>query len=159
MWDLYDDDESFQRLARGRGFHDANLLAKVLYGTNGRQSNYNERKNCESSEKIVKNKKCSVKFQNDIGKFKLDGNILNEDEDKNDFDFLWRTKDYSFQPIKNNADYIKNEESSVKTDVFIFDRRYSSEYDPEHEDLKDTLVAWNTRYKQRLEEKNKLNPR
>ena len=39
MWDLYDDDESFQRLARGRGFHDANLLAKVLYGTRVCQKN------------------------------------------------------------------------------------------------------------------------
>ena len=32
MWELYDDDESFQRMARGRGTHDAMFLANVLYG-------------------------------------------------------------------------------------------------------------------------------
>ena len=42
MWDLYNDDDSFQRLARGRGFHDANLLAKVLYG-DGKQGKYSKR--------------------------------------------------------------------------------------------------------------------
>ena len=38
MWELYEDDESFQRMGKGKGAkchekgHDAKLLAKVLYG-------------------------------------------------------------------------------------------------------------------------------
>ena len=32
MRELYNDDESFQRMARGRGTHDAMFLANVLYG-------------------------------------------------------------------------------------------------------------------------------
>ena len=158
-WDLYNDDESFQRLARGRGFHDANLLAKVLYG-DGKQGKYNKvEENCDINEKIVKDKKCSVQFRNEIGVFQLDAKLLNEDENENDFDFLWRTKDYSFQPVKDISDFVKNADNAVKTDVLIFDRKCSSEFDPEREDLKDTLLAWNARYKQRLEEKNKSNPR
>ena len=31
-WEMYVDDESFQDLAEGKVFHDAKLLARVLYG-------------------------------------------------------------------------------------------------------------------------------
>ena len=62
-----------------------------------------------------------------------------------------RSKDYTSQPVKTTLDFLKSEESSgVQTDVCIFDRSVSSEFDEEREELKDDLVAWNIRYQARL---------
>ena len=84
---------------------------------------------------------------------KLDSTILSGDEKEDHFDYLWRSQDYSFQPVKS----FTKESDGVQTDVVLYDRRFSSEFDPEREELKDDLLAWNTRYKQRQEqEKNKL---
>ena len=151
MWDLYNDDECFQRLARGRGFHDADLLAKVLYGKQiKKKEDYEEKKK-------IKEEKCAkhhVQFRNELGKMRLDSTILSEDENEDNFNYLWRSQDYSFQPVKT----LSSESDGVKTDVILYDRRCSSEFDPDREELKDDLLAWNNRYKQRQEqeEKNKL---
>ena len=150
MWDLYNDDESFQRLARGRGFHDANLLAKVLYGKKAEALNAQD--DNETKNKML-HKKCHVTFNSEVGNCKID-NTFSEPSDTS-FDYLWRTKDYSFQKVKDIRDY-SSPEDGVKTDVILFDRKISSEFDPEHESLKDELLAWNIRYQQRMEQKNKL---
>ena len=151
MWDLYNDDECFQRLARGRGFHDADLLAKVLYGKQIKKKDNDKEKNKIKEDKCEKH---HVQFRSEVGKMKLDSSILRDDEDEDNFDYLWRSQDYSFQPVK----ILNSECAGVKTDVILYDRRCSSEFDPEREELKDDLLAWNNRYKQRLEqeEKNKL---
>ena len=156
MWDLYNDDECFQRLARGRGFHDADLLAKVLYGKQIKKKVDHadqEEKKTLKDRKVDKPDKHNVQFRNTIGKMKLDSTILSGDEKEDHFDYLWRSQDYSFQPVKS----FTKESDGVQTDVVLYDRRFSSEFDPEREELKDDLLAWNTRYKQRQEqEKNKL---
>ena len=97
MWDIYNDDESFQRIARGRGYHDAKLLAKVLYGKQAKRNlNQNEKLEAKSSN----TKKLNVHFCQNVGKLVLDSAMLSEEEHENDFDFMWRTQDYSFQTIK-----------------------------------------------------------
>ena len=45
------------------------------------------------------------------------------------------------------------EDGGVQTDVIIFNRKLSSEFDIEREQLKDDLLAWNERYKKRMEDK------
>ena len=45
------------------------------------------------------------------------------------------------------------EDGGVQTDVIIFNRKLSSEFDIEREQLKDELLAWNERYKKRVEDK------
>ena len=154
MWDLYNDDECFQRLARGRGFHDADLLAKVLYGKQIKKKEENQEDKQIKEEKCKKFVKHNVQFQVEMGKMKLDSTILGEDEKEDNFEYLRRSQDYSFQPVK----ILSSETDGVKTDVILYDRRCSSEFDPEREELKDDLVAWNNRYKQRQEqeERNKL---
>ena len=92
MWDLYDDDESFQRLARGRGFHDANLLAKVLYG---KQALVKENENEENNKRQSKSK--NVKFLKDEGKFTIDSEFQDPSESSEEFDYLWRAQDYTYK--------------------------------------------------------------
>ena len=107
MWDIYNDDESFQRIARGRGYHDAKLLAKVLYGKQAKQNlNQNEKLEAKSSN----TKKLNVHFCQNVGKLVLDSAMLSEEEHENDFDFMWRTQDYSFQTIKINEDFNRDED-------------------------------------------------
>merc|ERR1712233_176807 len=130
------------------------LLAKVLYGKQAKQ-NLNQDEKLET--KSGNTKKLNVHFCHNVGKMVLDSTILSEEERENEFDFMWRTQDYSFQAIKINEDFNRDEDG-VKTDVFVFNRQHSSEFDPSHEELKDDLLAWNIRYKQRLEEKNKKDP-
>ena len=50
------------------------------------------------------------------------------------------------------SDYMTGD-GGVRTDVIIFNRKQSSEYDIEREQLKDELLAWNERYKKRMEDK------
>ena len=50
------------------------------------------------------------------------------------------------------SDYM-TEDGGVQTDVIIFNRKLSSEFDIEREQLKDELLAWNERYKKRVEDK------
>ena len=90
MWDLYDDDESFQRLARGRGFHDANLLAKVLYGKNAlvKEKEIEENNNSKSKSK-------NVKFRKEEGKFTIDSELQDPSECTDEFDYLWRSQDWT----------------------------------------------------------------
>ena len=45
------------------------------------------------------------------------------------------------------------EDGGVQTDVIIFNRKLSSEFDIGREQLKDELLAWNERYKKRVEDK------
>ena len=155
MWELYSDDDSFQRMARGRGFHDAAFLANVLYGKNAKLAKhppeYNEpkRKNEEKSK---------VSFQTEVGTFRIDQSLLDAEEDKqlqkeNDFEYLWRAKDYSFLPVRRSEDFTHSAGEGVKTDVVIFDRTAASEYDAEREELKDELLAWDERYQARQEER------
>ena len=93
MWDLYNDDESFQRLARGRGHHDANLLAKVLYGKKALvQENENEENNGKS-----KSKSKNVKFRTDEGELRIDPELQDPSECSDDFDYLWRSQDYTYK--------------------------------------------------------------
>ena len=97
MWDLYDDDESFQRLARGKGHHDANLLAKVLYGKKALvQENKNSFINEENKRKIKSNRK-TVKFRKDEGKFTIDPELQDASDCSTEFDYLWRSQDYSYK--------------------------------------------------------------
>ena len=49
------------------------------------------------------------------------------------------------------SDYMTD--GGVRTDVIIFNRKQSSEFDIEREQLKDELLAWNERYKKRMEDK------
>ena len=50
------------------------------------------------------------------------------------------------------SDYLATEDG-VKTDVVIFNREDSSEYQSEREEMKDELLAWKQRYKKRTESK------
>ena len=64
MWELYADDESFQRMARGRGVHDAKLLAKVLYGNKVVKQSKNNKKEATKVESDKNNKKNKqIQFQ------------------------------------------------------------------------------------------------
>ena len=92
MWDLYDDDESFQRLARGRGFHDARLLAKVLYG---KKATVRENENEENNKSKSKTK--NVKFRKDEGNFTIDLEFQEPSQCSDEFDYLWRSQDYSYK--------------------------------------------------------------
>ena len=89
MWELYADDESFQRMARGRGVHDAKLLAKVLYGNKVVKRNKNEIKEATKveSDKNNKNNK-QIKFQEGEGRFVIDSSLLSEDEDGEGTEFM-----------------------------------------------------------------------
>ena len=150
MWDMYNDDDSFQRLARGRGFHDGQLLAKVLYGKQVKQQNKIEEEN-KKHKTVMKNKHLKVNFNHEPGDLALDQSLGSKEENCDDFEYLWRTRDYSFHRVKNCSDFVV--ESGVRTDVMLFDRRVSSEFDDEHEELKDELVEWNKRYQQRMKNK------
>ena len=149
MWDLYDDDESFQRLARGRGFHDAALLARVLYGKQARLQQEAGLAAGKVREAAAGNKKLSVQFRREAGLLTLDATILREDEKEADFDYLWRTRDYSFQPVKDFRSPESEAAAAVRTDVVLYDRKMSSEFDPEQEGLKDDMVAWEERFRRR----------
>ena len=92
MWDLYDDDQSFQRLARGRGFHDANLLAKVLYGKKALVKENEKEENNKS-----KSKSKNVKFLREEGKLTIDSDWDDPGERSDEFDYLWRSQDYSYK--------------------------------------------------------------
>ena len=85
MWELYDDDESFQRMARGRGVHDAKLLARVLYG----------KKTAKKSEKSIKvpteenknkgdRKGKHIQFKEVEGRFLIDSSLMSEDDEDDD---------------------------------------------------------------------------
>ena len=152
MWELYEDDESFQRMAKGKGAkghgkgHDAKLLAKVLYG----------KKVSQISEKAITDKQVNqdekkkvaehVQFKQTEGKFIINSTLMKEEEEE-ESEYMSRSKDYTFQPVKTALDFLK---SGVQTDVCIFDRSVTSEFDEEREELKDDLVAWNIRYQARL---------
>jgi len=149
---MYEDDETFQRMARGKGFHDAAFLAKILYGKKG------SKKVEDTVRKETKEKKSSVHVQFNCkeGKFTVDSSMLGDEDKENDYEyeFVSRTTDYTFKPVKTSSDFVNDEElSGVKTDVYIFDRNDTSEFDAEREELKDELVAWNERYEKRLNSK------
>ena len=59
----------------------------------------------------------------------------------------------SLKAVKMLSDYMTGEAGGVRTDVIIFNRKHSSEFDIEREQLKDELLAWNERYKKRMEDK------
>merc|ERR1712243_230219 len=142
MWDYYNDDDFFQKMAREKVTHDAELLAKVLYGKEVRnRKNPLERKNKEENGSKTKG---SVKFCQEEGKFSVDKSLLEEVEEEGST-LVSRGKDHSFLPVKELEDF----QEGVKTDVVVFDRKTSSEYEEERKELKDNLVAWQERYNAR----------
>ena len=58
----------------------------------------------------------------------------------------------SLKAVKMLSDYMTGD-AGVRTDVIIFNRKHSSEFDIEREQMKDELLAWNERYKKRMEDK------
>eukprot|EP00092_Neocalanus_flemingeri_P076126 GFUD01094379.1.p1 GENE.GFUD01094379.1~~GFUD01094379.1.p1 ORF type:complete len:170 (+),score=47.89 GFUD01094379.1:28-537(+) len=150
MWELYDDDQSFQRMAQGRGKHDAMFLAQVLYGKQENKTRNEPPKDNLKNEIELKKTGGHVQFRCEEGKFRIDPALLEQREEE-ESEYMSRAKDYTFQPVKSCLDFVKNEQcSGVQTDVLIFDRNASSEFDTEREELKDDLVAWNIRYQERL---------
>ena len=148
MWDLYEDDDSFQKLAQVRGFHDGLLLARVLYGQGAEGGQERRREGNNKTKSGVK----TVRFRREEGRLTIDAAFRRQSETEGEIDYQWRCQDYSYKPLKKITDYMNTEEG-VKTDVIIFNREDSSEFDPERESLKDDLLAWNERYKARVEDK------
>ena len=152
MWELYDDDESFQRMAKGKGAkghgkgHDAKLLAKVLYGKTVSQISEKAIRDKQGNQDEKKKVAEHVQFKQTEGKFIIDSTLMKEEEEE-ESEYMSRSKDYTFQPVKTTLDFLK---SGVQTDVCIFDRRVTSEFDEERGELKDDLVAWNIIYQARL---------
>ena len=92
-----------------------------------------------------------VRFKENPGKFEIDPKLVADEEDSEDVIFVSRTKDYTFKPVKSVDEFVAAEESfGAETDVYLFDRSETSEFDVEREELKDELVAWNIRYQARL---------
>ena len=152
MWDTYEDDDSFQKLAQVRGFHDGILLARVLYGKQAVRDNQERREETNKERAKAKN----VQFRREEGRVVIDPAFRTSTQsletESQEFDYLWRCQDYSYKPVKKISEYMETEEG-VKTDVIIFNREDSSEFDIERETLKDDLLAWNERYKKRREDK------
>ena len=144
MFEVYNDDELFQGMARGT--HDAVILATVLYGKQESKKSERPQTNLKNGNKEKKNGR-RVQFRCGEGRFKIDPELLGEE----DGEYMSRSKDNTFQPVKTSLDFVKNDQcSGVQTDVYIFNRSASSEFDTEREELKDDLVAWNERYMKRL---------
>ena len=55
--------------------------------------------------------------------------------------------------MKTQEDLHHSDLASVRTDVVVFDRHTTSEFDEEKEDLKDDLVAWEERSKRRRDQR------
>ena len=133
--------------AKGHGKgHDAKFLEKVLYGRKMskiiEKSITNNHVNQDEKKKVSEH----VQFKQTEGTFIIDSTLLKED-DEGESEYMSRSKDYTFQPVKTTLDFLK---SGVQTDVSIFDRSVTSEFDEEREELKDDLVAWNIIYQARL---------
>merc|ERR1719369_1876140 len=90
-------------------------------------------------------KKGNIRFSDDSGAFSVDKSLSGDENE--DSVFLSRSKDYSFLPVKDPSDF--RGESLVKTDVVVFDRKTTSEYNVEREELKDDLLEWQKRHKER----------
>ena len=105
MWELYEDDESFQRMAKGKGAkghgkgHDAKFLEKVLYGRKMSKiieiSITNNHVNQDEKKKVSEH----VQFKQTEGTFIIDSTLLKED-DEGESEYMSRSKDYTFQPVK-----------------------------------------------------------
>ena len=145
MWEMYEDDESFQRMARGKGVHDAKLLARVLYGKTSVREN-------EVGPKVKRKRQSDdhVHFKLGEGKFEVDSKLLQKEDNCEETVFMSRGKDYTFKPVKECSDFRDDGICEcVQTDIFLFDRSDTSEYDTEKEELKDHLVAWQIRFEAR----------
>ena len=149
MWDCYENDESFQLMARGKLYHDAKLLAKVLYGKAASRTKTKESSSLK--EKKAERTKDKISFSCEPGTFSVDSSLVEESEETN---YVSRTTDYSFQPVKTPLDF--NSDGVVKTDVLIYDRKATSEYDEDREQFKDDLLAWKERYQNRQLQKQLL---
>ena len=147
MWQLYENDESFQIMAKEKVTHDGQLLEKVLYG---KEAKHNEHENPGQKKKIEKNGNFRFSFQK--GSFSVDASLLG-DEESGHIQYVSRTKDYSFLPVKTQEDLHYGDLASVRTDVVVFDRHDTSEFDEKKENLKDDLVAWEERSKRRRDQR------
>ena len=132
----YRDDDKFQNLARNKKKHDAFALATSLYGH--KHSDHSFRPQKAKEKKIRKN---NVHFSETIGQLKTNfseseastGNkIKNTECDQPEFYSL--SKNYELYPVKKPRDFIPI--SGVTTDVILFDRKESSEYEEEVADKK-----------------------
>jgi len=188
MWDIYDDDDSFEKMAKAKVMHDARLLAKVLYGkgkTNTTQAQTTESKPATKIQEGPKTRR-EVKFSAQSGKFFVHPSLMHDDchqpcdETRNDVlhqhcdkidppsslptdhlhdnpceddpaCYVWRSQDYSFLPVRLPDQFSETPRlmPPAKTDVLVFARKSSSEYDKEREELKDSVLAWKLRYQER----------
>jgi len=184
MWDIYDDDDSFEKMAKAKVMHDARLLAKVLYGkgkTNTAQAQTTESKPATKIQEGTKTRK-ELKFSSQSGQFSVHPSlvyddchqpgeetrqeVLHQDCDQTDPTssllnaipcqddpacYVWRSQDYSFLPVRPPDQFSETPRlmPPAKTDVLVFNRKSSSEYDKEREELKDSVLAWKLRYQER----------
>ena len=146
MWQLYESDESFQKMAKEKVTHDGQLLEKVLYGKDAKHENY-------ESPKQKKRRKGNIRFSIESGSFSVDASLLSRDEESGNMSFVSRTKEYTLLPVKTQEDLTHDDLAPVRTDVVVFDRRTTSEFNEEKEDLKDELVAWEERSKHRRDQR------
>jgi len=187
MWDIYDDDDSFEKMAKAKVMHDARLLAKVLYGkgkTNTAQAQTTESKPATKIQEGPKTRR-ELKFSAQSGQFFVHPSLVYDDchqpgeetghkvldcgdqtdptlsllnEHHPDIPFqddpacyVWRSQDYSFLPVRPPDQFSETPRlmPPAKTDVLVFNRKSSSEYDKEREELKDSVLAWKLRYQER----------
>jgi len=130
----YTDDEAFGKLAKNKQNHDALVLANCLYGTRVFVNSKNLTRIKEDGKK-----KGSLQFSQSIGEFNLDASIIKDAEhnlyDKEEIigvdsmEYYSLSKDYKLNPIKKPEDFSIS--SGVTTNVILFDRKQSSEYDEE----------------------------
>ena len=151
MWRLYENDESFQIMAKEKVTHDGQLLEKVLYGKEAKHIKYENQ-----GQKKKKEKKGNLRFSFQKGSFSVDASLLGDEESGN-MKYVSRTKDYKFLPVKTQEDLHHGDLACVRTDVVVFDRHTTSEFNEEKEDLKDDLVAWEERSKCRKDQRQSEN--
>ena len=73
---MYVDDESFQDLAEGKVFHDAKLLARVLYGEEASESSGETTKVIQDGANQSKRRKEHIQFKEEVGNLTIDSTLL-----------------------------------------------------------------------------------
>jgi hypothetical protein len=163
MWDFYADDDAFEKMAKAKVTHDGKLLARVLYGKEVKRKQEDVRR--KSSRKTER----KIQFCRDFGTLTIDPSLSQPVEGEETV-LMSRMPDYSFEAVKEPAAFSTTDgppsrdpsttvnragsrrstvQGPVKTDVVVFDRRHTSEYDAEREELKDNVLSWRERYNAR----------
>ena len=132
----YDDDAAFAKLAQNKKKHDAVALANILYGSSCSP------RSIEQEPRNQSKKTQQVHFAQDVGRLTIDASLLDNidgntgDKEKDSLiEYVALSKEYVMNPVKNQFDFVslvgKGEQSKfgAMTDVILFDRRQSSEYD------------------------------